>query len=120
MKDSNRPLIGLAALVLLLSGASQWWAGWNDKQVAVQVASLAHPGDIRMLASETCAYCASARAWLTTYRVPFSECTIERDADCRAAYEAHRSPGTPVLIVRGKPQLGFSPERLRQALTPSG
>ena len=120
MQISNRSWIVLAVLVLVISAASQWWAGENDKKAAVQLASLAQPGDIQMLASETCSICASARAWMTSYKVPFTECLIERDAACRAAYEAQRSPGTPVMLVRGKPQLGFNPERLAQALLPSG
>jgi hypothetical protein len=57
-----------------------------------------------------------ARRWFTTHSVTFSESGIEREAACRADFEARRAPGTPVMLVRGVPQLGFSPERLRAAL----
>ncbi|MDO8420452.1 MAG: hypothetical protein Q7S90_10480, partial [Rubrivivax sp.] len=82
--------------------------------------ALAQAGDIRMLSSETCPICTVARTWFTEHRVPFSECLIERDAQCKADFDAARAPGTPLIIVRGVPQLGFNPERLRQALQPRG
>jgi hypothetical protein len=48
--------------------------------------------------------------------VAFSECSIERDADCRAAFERLRAPGTPVFLVRGQVELGFNPMRLKARL----
>ena len=116
MTASKRSLVGLAALVLAVSVASQWWAGRHEQRLGEQVAALAQPGDIRMLSSETCAICTLARGWFTEHRVPFSECTIEHDAQCKAEFEAMRAPGTPVLIVRGVPQLGFNPDRVHAAL----
>ena len=117
---SRRTLIGLAVVVLAITAASQWWAGREAGQVSAQVAALAQPGDIRMLSSETCAICLVARQWMLENRVAYSECLIERDATCRAEFEATRSPGTPVLLVRGQPQVGFSSQRLLQALRRSG
>ena len=120
VKTSKRSLLGLVALVLAVSVASQWWVGRHEQRLGGQVAALAQPGDIRMLSSETCAVCTVARGWFTEHRVPFSECLIERDAQCQADFDATRSPGTPVILVRGVPQLGFNPERLRLALQPPG
>ena len=116
MKASKGSLFGLVLLVLGVSLASQWWVGRHELRLGEGVAAIARPGDIRMLASETCAICTVARAWFTEHRVPFSECTIEHDAQCKAEFEAMRAPGTPVLIVRGVPQLGFNPDRLHAAL----
>ena len=117
---SRRTLIGMAVVVLATSAASQWWVGYqarqSDAELGPAVAALAQPGDIRMLASESCAPCRVARQWLIDHRVAFSECLIERDAACRAEFEATRSPGTPVMLVRGQPQLGFSSPRLLQSL----
>jgi glutaredoxin len=78
---------------------------------------LAAPGDIRMLSSTTCAYCAAARHWLQQHGVRFGECFIETDADCAAQYQAARAPGTPVLLVAGQAQLGFNAQRVHDALT---
>lgn len=116
---SRKSLFGLLLLILSVSLASQWWASRQDRNTGMQVAALVQPGDIRMLASETCSICDAARAWFTEHRVPFTECVIERDAGCKAAFEASASPGTPVLLVRGKVQVGFSPERLRAQLAPA-
>lgn len=112
----SRSGLGLALLLLAIGAASSWWGGQQQRGVGQQVAALARPGDIRMLSSETCAICTVARAWFTEHRVPFTECWIERDAACRAEHTALRAAGTPVLLVRGQPQLGFSPERLQAAL----
>ena len=120
MKPQHRSLLTVAALVLVVSAATQWWAGRQERAMGAQVAALAQPGDIRMLASETCSICAAARAWFTENRIPFSECLIERDAACKATFEAARAPGTPLMVVRGKLLLGFNPERLREALRPAG
>jgi len=117
---SRASLAGLVLLVLGVSVASTWWVDRQEHRVGAQVAALARPGDIRMLSSETCAICAVARTWFTEHGVPFAECMIERDAQCRADFDAARAPGTPVIVVRGVPQLGFNPERLRLALQPRG
>ena len=119
-RPSRRTLIGVAAMLLAISTANQWWAGREVRELGVQVAALAQPGDIRMLSSESCAICDHARQWFVEHRVAFSECLIERDAACKAEFEATRSPGTPVMLVRGQPQVGFSSQRLLQALRRSG
>ena len=107
-------------MLLAISTANQWWAGREARQLGGQVAALAQPGDIRMLSSESCAICDQARQWFLENRVAFSECLIERDAACKAEFEATRSPGTPVMLVRGQPQVGFSSQRLLLALRGSG
>ena len=116
MSASRRSLLVLAALVLCITALSSWWAGRSERAVGERVAAMAAPGDIRMLSSETCAICVVARRWFTEHQVAYSECLIERDAACRAAFDAIGARGTPVLVVRGQPQLGFSPERLQSAL----
>jgi glutaredoxin len=111
-------LAGLALLVLAISAASSWWVGRQEAQIGRQLAALAQPGDIRMLASDSCGICVAARSWFKEHGVAYSECSIERDAACRQAFDAVRAPGTPVMLVRGVAQLGFNPERLRSALAP--
>jgi glutaredoxin len=108
--------LSLLALVLAVSAASEGWRAWSADRIGTEVAALARPGDIRMIASDTCIYCVRARAWFNEHGVPFTECSIERDADCAARFAALRSPGTPVLLVRGQPQVGFSPPALAGAL----
>lgn len=117
MKTSPRDLLGLALLVAVVVGASQWWAARSENAVGAEVAALVRAGDIRMLSSDTCVVCASARRWFQAHAIAYTECSIERDSACKAAYERTGLQGTPVLLVRGQPQLGFSPQRLRAALS---
>ncbi len=111
------PWLGLAIVVLIAAFASQWWAGRWQAQFGRQVAALAQPGDIEMLSSTSCAICTTARIWFQSHEVRFGECFIETDAVCAARFEAARSPGTPVIVVRGVPQIGFDPQRVKDALT---
>ena len=120
--DASRrsPLIGLVLVVLVSGGASQLWRAWNDGRnestLGPEMAQRAVAGDIRMIASETCVYCKAAKLWFQRQNVPVTECLIERDPVCAADYRAAGAPGTPLLIVRGEQQLGFSPERVLQRL----
>ena len=120
MQHSRRSLLGLVVLVLVVSGASQWWAGRHQVDLGRQLAALARPGDIRMLSSTTCPYCKAARLWMNEHAVAFSECFIEEDAACAAAYQAALAPGTPVLLVRGQAQLGFDAARIHKVLSRDG
>jgi glutaredoxin len=113
---SPRSLLALVLLVLLASGASQWLHARGQERIAVELASAAKPGDIQLISSETCLYCAHARSWLNTYGVAHSECFIERAADCLAAYTAAGARGTPTVVVRGQPQTGFDAKRVLTAL----
>jgi hypothetical protein len=116
-KPQARSLIGLALLVLAALSAQSWWTGHLRAEVGAEVAALARPGDIHMLSSDSCGICDQARRWFVANHVPFTECSIERDGACRAAFDARLAPGTPVLLVRERVLLGFSPEQLRAALT---
>lgn len=120
MKSSRAPLVVLGALVVAITVTSTWWAGRQEAQVGQQVAALALPGDIHMLSSDDCGICTLARAWFRQHGVSYTECSIERDAACKADFEASRSPGTPVLLVRRQAMVGFNPERLLAVLRPRG
>jgi hypothetical protein len=110
------PWLALGLIVLAAWGAQQWWRSAHQQQLGQQVAALVRAGDIRMLSSESCGICTVARGWFAQNGVVFSECFIERDTACRNEFEALRAAGTPVLLVRGQPQLGFNPQRLLKAL----
>ena len=108
----------LVALVVVIGGANQWLAQRHDDALGSRLQRVARPGDIEMVSSESCPYCARARRWLDARRVVYAECFIERDAACAERYRALAMPGTPVLLVRGQAQLGFDPERVLRALSP--
>jgi len=108
----RRELWALAGFVALSWAIQQWWIGHRADALGPQVAALAQPGDIRMLSSVTCAVCTKARLWFTEHRVPFTECKIETDSACREEHRATGAAGTPVIVVRGMPTLGFSADAL--------
>ena len=115
-RPTARSLLGLVVLVLAVGGAQRWWVQHQQHSVGRQLAARAAPNDIVMLVSDTCGPCLAARHWLQQHRVPFTECSIERDAACRQQFQAAGAPGTPLLLVRGQHQLGFSPHRLLRRL----
>jgi glutaredoxin len=112
-------LLSLPVGLLLFATAWAAWLAWREPALGAEVARLAKPGDVRMLSSQTCVYCDSARHWLQTHQVVFEECVIETDATCAAQFNALLAPGTPVMLVRGQSQVGFSPQRVRDALAES-
>lgn len=115
---SRSPRMILAVMAVLVIGGVAAVAGWLTAQdrLGADVARLAKPGDIRMIASQDCTVCHIARRWFEEHRVAFSECTIEHDPQCSAEFDALRAQGTPVLLVRGQAVMGFEPHRLRQLL----
>ena len=115
-KPRLRSALSLAVIAVAVFGATEAWRAWSGRRVGEQIVALAAPGDILMIASDTCPFCAKTRAWFGAHGVPFSECSIERDADCAARFRAYMSPGTPLLLVRGQPQVGFDPQRVAKAL----
>jgi hypothetical protein len=120
LAHSRAWLVGLILLALVLNAGLGLWhrslQTHRQQGVGDQLAALARPGDIRMLGSVDCSVCAVARAWFKAHKVPYSECLIERDAACRAAFQAGGYAGTPVILVRGKVLLGFSPELVFETL----
>lgn len=112
-----RSALGLAAAVVVAGAALQGLHAWSGARAGERVAAQAKPGDIHMISSVTCSYCAQARAWFTDHRVPFTECLIERDSRCAAVYTALMAPGTPVLLVRGQRLVGFNAQAVADAVS---
>ena len=120
MRAGPRSIALLCVLVLGVAAGMQWWGHAGELRRGVRLAAVARAGDIRMLSSETCVFCTAARRWMTEHRVPFDECFVERDAQCRALYDATLARGTPTLIVRGQVQLGFDAARILAVLEARG
>jgi glutaredoxin len=106
----------LLVVVLLAALASWGWRSHVERQDATALKDLAQAGDIRMISSETCGWCTAARRWMTAEQIPFDECFIEREARCRADYEALGAQGTPTLLVRGQRIIGFDRAAIADAL----
>lgn len=102
-----------AALVLAIAAFQAWrnWQAENEHEaLGAQLAAVARPGEIALISSTTCVYCARARAWMTRHEVPFTECFIERETACLQRYQQLGAPGTPVTLLKGRAVLGFNPE----------
>ena len=108
-RDKTLWVVALVAAVII---GSQWWLHAQRAELGRTVAALAEPGDVHMYSSDTCGSCVEARRWFQRQEVPFTECSIERDPQCRAEFDAMRAFATPVIVIRGQPTLGFDPERL--------
>lgn len=117
-KPFTVPQLGVLVLLIgLIYGFTRWWdLRQSEKAVAQSLAVYSQPGEILMISSETCTHCVSARHWLHTRDVAFTECVIEQDTQCAARYQALHAPGTPVLVVRDQVLLGFSPEAIWNVL----
>jgi glutaredoxin len=112
----RQPWLQLGLLLAVVTLGLQAWQDHREQDVGQRIAAAVAPGELRMISSEICGICTQARRWFTEHEVAFSECFVERDAACRAEFEMLRAPGTPVILVRGRPQLGFSPPRIAESL----
>lgn len=106
------PPLSLIVVVTLTAAASWAWRSHVKAQDGALLAQRVQPGDIRMISSETCGWCTAARRWMQDEGIAFQECFIERDAQCRADYQALGSRGTPTLVVRGQTVLGLDRARI--------
>lgn len=111
-----RPLVSLLVVVGVVWGGQRLFQGLTHRQQGASMRELAREGDIRLISSETCRYCVLARQWLTNQNVPFSECFVERDTQCRIDYERTGARGTPTVLVKNQVQLGFAPAQVIGAL----
>lgn len=115
-RTSFKSLMGLALVMLLAWGAREVLVHRQDSQQGQDVRVKVRAGDIVMYTTDTCPYCAKAREWLTEQKVPWRDCNVDHETQCRADYEAKGSPGVPLMKVRGQWQLGFDPDWLVQTL----
>ena len=111
-----RSLFPLAVIVAVVYGGVQLLQSREAVEQGQVLRSQAGPGDILMLGSTTCIYCAHARSWLTEQQVPFKECLIETDPACLAEFRARGGQGTPTFVVRGRTLVGFDPAGIAQTL----
>jgi hypothetical protein len=113
---SRQRLVGLALAVLALALAGQWWWTRSHQEFGRSVAALARPGDIHLIVERDCEGCSVARAWMKQYGLPFSECSIETDAECARVRRESGLKWMPLVRVRGELQEGFMPQRIYDRL----
>ncbi len=106
--------IALAAMALAFA-----LGGWlkqgqppGTAEQGVQLRAALQPGQLQMISSVSCGYCHQARVWLTEAQVPFQECFVERDAECRKRFAQTGARATPTFVLHGQAVLGLDPARL--------
>lgn len=108
----------LLLIVAVVWGLALWAGARRDGDQGQVLRERARDGDIQMLSSQTCIFCARARSWLDEQRVPYAECFIETNAACLQEYQARGARGTPTFVVRNQTVLGFDRERIAAILAP--
>jgi hypothetical protein len=119
-RRERRSWLILVGLVLAVAALSKGWSAHQRNTVAQTLAATAQPGDIVMLSSTHCGICTQARQWFQANNVAFDECFVENNAACAERFQRLMAPGTPVIIVRGRAQLGFDPERIAAQMDSAG
>lgn len=76
--------------------------------------------EIVMYATQTCGYCAKARAWFQGKNLAWQERDIEASADAHAEWKALGGRGTPLILVNGKSFQGFDQAGLEAELASTG
>lgn len=125
-------LRSLAVVLLVAWGGSQALSWWQDRRFAEAVRLGSQRHELVVYSTDTCPYCAKARAWLDAHGARWRECNVEHDTACQQAYQAQGAPGVPLVRVgalqqMGSPsaagsgpgalwQLGFSPAGVASAM----
>ena len=76
------------------------------------------PGDgqVVMLATSWCPYCAKARAWLKKHKVDYCEYDVEQSATGQVLQSRAGSHGIPVIFMDGEVIHGYDVDELRALL----
>ena len=76
--------------------------------------------EVVMYATQTCGYCVKARAYLKSHGVAWQERDIETSAEARKDWQALGGVGTPLILINGKPFVGFTQASLDAELAKYG
>lgn len=109
-------LRSLAVVLLLVWGGSHALSWWQDRRFAEAVRLGSQRHELVVYSTDTCPYCAKARAWLDAHGARWRECNVEHDTACQQAYQAQGAPGVPLVRVGALWQLGFSPAGVASAM----
>ncbi|RZU02515.1 glutaredoxin family protein [Rivibacter subsaxonicus] len=116
----RRSLLSLGLVIALAVGATALWQRHRNATLGAEIAGLARPGDLALYSATWCGWCTRAKRMLDAGGVHYTVCEIDLDADCKARFDAiaHKlgRSATPIVVVRGEPQLGFDAARVLDRL----
>lgn len=108
-------LWGLAAIAILVMGVGA--AKWQTHVRWTTLAKYIDRGDIKMYSYEGCQPASAAREHFEKYKIAYSECDVQKDAQCNREFQALRTEGVPTFLIYGKDvQQGFRKDALYKAL----
>ena len=120
----QRPWLTLLLVVGLATAATTLWQRHRSSDDLQAIARLAGPGDLFLSSATWCGWCTRAKQQLDAQRVAYGVCEIDLDAACKARFNALTArlgrSGTPIVLVRGEPQLGFDAAQVRARLERPG
>ena len=64
------------------------------------LASRMDAADVAIYTQPGCAYCEMAKQWLDANGFRYTECDIESDPGCAAAYKQYLAIGTPYVVIK--------------------
>ncbi|MDH5472930.1 MAG: glutaredoxin family protein [Gammaproteobacteria bacterium] len=111
----KNPFFIIAVLFLLSYIAISQFSGQSLSDQPVTITK-ANPPQILMLGSQTCQYCATARAFFEKHNLPYTEKDIEQSDDARRIFDLMNGQGTPLLIINGQIMHGYDENMIRDAL----
>ncbi len=116
----RRSWLTLLVVVGLAAAATTFWQRHRSSTDLQVVARLAGPGDLFLYSATWCGWCTRAKAQLDAQGVRYGVCEIDLDAACKARFDTLAArlgrSGTPIVLVRGEPQLGFDAAQVRARL----
>jgi glutaredoxin len=115
--SDQRSWWGLALLLAVIWGGSTLIQLGRNEGQGEAVRQAQPEGRITLYTTQTCSYCAAAKRWLATERVPYTECLVDTDAACAERFRRMGEPGVPVVQVdEDQFRLGFDADWLAKAL----
>lgn len=112
-----RSLWTLVLLLALIVGGSKALNWWREARTADLIKTNLGQQRITLYTTQTCTFCVDAKFWLRSHDIPWDECDVERDASCKATFDAQGAPGTPIVRVGSHWYLGFDPGWIAEVLT---
>lgn len=109
-----RKLLPILLVAVALIVSHHWWRidlilnPINPQQVA--------NSQVVMYSTSWCGYCAKARKFFKSAKIPFIERNIENTPEAMRQYEQLGGHGVPLLVVNQQTLQGFNTKAIRQAL----
>lgn len=106
----QRLVLGLA---LVMTGVVSTLSLPNAAAAQSTTATAPH---IVMYTTQSCSYCAKARAWFKDKGLDWDERDIETSASANSQFKTMGGQGTPLIVIDGKAIHGFHAKAIEAAL----